>query len=225
MARASTLKSNFTSGVLDPRLKSRADIAHYANGMETGVNITVLPHGGVRRRAGLKYLDEIPSAVAGNMQIAAFSYNSTDQQYLLVFANSRIYFFRNDAIITNINGTGNLYLASPWPVSISRELKWAQTADTMILVHEDYAPRRLVRGVADNLWTLSTITFDYVPQVDYADGSSPSPTSEVQDVTFTGMSVGQQFKLDLEGVITEAITYDTVTATLETRIEDRKSVV
>jgi hypothetical protein len=153
------------------------------------------------------------------MQIAAFSYNSTDQQYLLVFANSRIYFFRNDAIITNINGTGNPYLASPWPVSISRELKWAQTADTMILVHEDYAPRRLVRGVADNLWTLSTITFDYVPQVDYADGSSPSPTSEVQDVTFTGMSVGQQFKLDLEGVITEAITYDTVTATLETRIE------
>lgn len=218
MAKITTYKSNFTSGVLDPRLNARADITHYQNGMQVGDDVVVIPHGGVRRRGGLKHLDEIPTAVAGNMQLAAFSYNSTDDQYLLVFADSRIYFFKNDAMVTNINGSGNPYLASPWPVTVSREIKWAQTADTMILVHEDYAPRLLVRGAADNLWTLSSISFDYVPQIDYNDGSSPAVTAEVQDITFTTFSIGNTFKLDLEGVVTESITYDTNTSATAQRI-------
>lgn len=218
MARITTYKSNFTSGVLDPRLLARADITHYQNGMQTGENVVVVPHGGVRRRGGMLYVDAIPTAVAGDMQLAAFSYNSTDEQYLLVFADSRIYFFKDDAMVTNINGTGNPYLASPWPVTISRRIRWAQTADTMILVHEDYAPRILVRGAADNLWTLASVTFDYVPQIDYDDGSSPSPTSEVQDIVFTGFNIGNTFKLDLENVVTEAITYDTNTSATAQRI-------
>jgi hypothetical protein len=88
----------------------------------------------------------------------------------------------------------------------------------MILVHEDIAPYILVRGASHTDWTLSVLTFDFVPQVDFNDALSPTPTSEVQDVTFTGFNVGNTFKLDLEGVLTEAITYDTVTATLATRM-------
>lgn len=218
MGRATTYKANFTSGVLDPRLLGRADIAHYANGMEVGENIVVMPHGGVRRRPGRKYIATIPAAVAGDLQLIPFSYNSTDQQYLIVLADLRLYFFKDGALITNINGSGNDYLASPWTAAQSRLVKYAQTADTAIMVHEDVSPRKLVRGTADNLWTLSAITFDYVPKVDYNDSLSPAPTSEVQDITFTAFSVGNTFKLDLEGVVTEAITYDTVTATLATRI-------
>lgn len=219
MARVSVFKNNFTSGVLDPRLKSRADIQHYANGVEIGDNMVILPFGGTRRRGGLKYVYEIPAAVAGNGQLMAFSYNSTDVQYLLAFVEQRIYFFRNGAIITNINGSGNDYLVSPYPIAVARFLRTAQTADSMVIVHEDYAPRLLVRGATDATWTLSTITFDFIPQIDFNDASSPAPTSEVQDVTFTTVSVGNQFKLDLEGVVTEAITYDTVTATTANRIQ------
>jgi hypothetical protein len=218
MARISQFKSNLTSGVLDPRLKSRADIQHYANGIEIGDNMVILPFGGARRRGGLPYVYEIPVAVAGNGQLVAFSYNSTDVQYLLAFVEQRIYFFRNGAVIANINGSGNPYLASPYPISVARELRFAQTADAMVIVHPDYAPRLLVRGTSDSLWTLSTITFDFIPQIDYNDATSPTPTSEVQDVTFTGFTTGIQFKLDLEGVITEAITYDTTTASTANRI-------
>lgn len=220
MPRTQTLKSNFTSGVLDPRLKSRSDIVHYHNGIEIGDNVVIMPHGGVRRRPGLRFMYEIPAAVAADtMQTAAFSFNSLEQQYLMVFADLRIYFFKDGAILSNINGSGFDYLVSPWPVAISKEIKWAQSADTMILVHEDYAPRKLVRGATDTSWTLSTITFDFVPKIDYNDALSPAATSEVQDVTFTTFSVGNTFKLDLEGVLTETITYDTVTATTATRMQ------
>lgn len=219
MPRTNTFKSNFTSGVLDPRLRSRSDIQHYANGAQIGDNMVVLPHGGMRRRGGLKYVHEIPAAVGGNGQLAAFSYNSTDVQYLLAFVEQRIYFYRNGALITNINGSGNDYLTSPWPISVARELKWAQTAESMIIVHKDYAPRILTRGGTDATWTLGTATFDAIPQIDYNDASSPTPTSEVQDITFTSFSVGNTFRIDLEGVLSETITYDTVTATTATRIQ------
>jgi len=218
MTRISVFKSNFTSGVLDPRLKSRADIQHYQNGCEIGDNVVVLPFGGCRRRGGMRFVSEIPAAVAGDGQLAAFSYNSTDVQYLLAFVEQRIYFFRNGALITNINGSGNDYLVSPWPITIARQLRFAQTADAMVIVHPDHAPRLLVRGANDSTWTLSTITFDFIPQIDYNDASSPTPTSEVQDVTFTSFSIGNTFKLDLEGVLTEAITYDTDTTAVANRI-------
>ena len=39
MAKITTFKSNFTSGVLDPRLNARADITHYQNGMQVGDDV------------------------------------------------------------------------------------------------------------------------------------------------------------------------------------------
>ena len=215
-----TLKSNFTSGVLDPRMLSRTDLKHYFNGVQLGDNVIIMPHGGTRRRPGSRFMHQIPTADDGaTLQTAAFSFNSTDQQYLLVFADSKIYFYLDGVLLTNINGSGFDYLVSPWPVAISKQLKWAQSADTMIIVHEDHAPRKLVRGATDTSWTLSTLAFDFVPKLDYNDGLSPAPTSEVQDVTFSGFAVGDNFKLDLEGVVTENITYDSVTATLIKRLD------
>lgn len=221
MPKTLAFKCNFSSGVIDPRLQSRLDLSHYENGMDVGDNVRVIPYGGVRRRGGRRHLYTIPSAVGGNGMLAAFSFNSTDQQYLLVFVELRIYFFRNSALITNINGSGNDYLVSPWPIAIARELKWTQSADTMIVVHEDYAPRSLVRGATDATWTLSTITFTRQPKIDYADSLSPAPTSEVQSVVFTGFVTGNTFKLDLENVTSDNITYDSVnTASTAQRIAE-----
>lgn len=44
------------------------------------------------------------------------------------------------------------------------DLNFAQSADTMIFVHEDLAPLKLVRGATDASWTLSTIAFDFIPK-------------------------------------------------------------
>ena len=220
MAQTSLFKNHFTSGALDPRLHSRLDIAHYENGAETLDNVVVMPYGGLRRRGGLRSIYHLPIDTGGNAMLARFAYNSTDQQYLLCFSEQRIYFFRDSEVIDNINGTGLDYLVSPWPVSVARDLKWSQTADTMIIVHEDYSPYKLVRGATDATWTLAAITFDAQPQIDYNDASSPTPVSEVQDITFTTFTTGNTFKLDLENVLTESITYDaSATASTADRIQ------
>ena len=220
MAQTNVFKNNFTSGALDPRLHSRLDIAHYENGAETLDNVVVMPYGGLRRRGGLRSIYHLPIDAGGNAMLARFAYNSTDQQYLLCFSEQRVYFFKDSQVIENINGTGLDYLVSPWPVSVARDLKWSQTADTMIIVHEDYAPYKLVRGATDATWTLAAITFDAQPQIDYNDASSPTPVSEVQDITFTTFTTGNTFKLDLENVLTESITYDaSATASTADRIQ------
>ena len=119
MPQANLFKNNFTSGALDPRLHSRLDISHYANGAETLDNVVVMPYGGLRRRGGLKSIYHLPIDAGGDAMLARFAYNSTDQQYLLCFTDYRIYFFRDAEVIANINGSGLDYLASPWPVSDS----------------------------------------------------------------------------------------------------------
>lgn len=212
MPRANLIKSTFTSGVLDPRLLSRVDTNHYERGLQTGDNVVVTPYGGVRRRGGFKRIDELTSDSGVNVRLIPFSYNSNTDQYVIALTVEggvpRMRFFKNDAIITNINGSGNPYLAAPWAASAFPNLRFAQTADVMVLVDKDYAPRTLVRGTADNLWTITTITFTGIPQVDYNDASSPAPVSEVQTITFAGAPViGNTYKLDLGGVLTELITW------------------
>jgi hypothetical protein len=78
---------------------------------------------------------------------------------------------------------------------------------TMALVHEDYPPRFLVRETTTNLQSFN-VDFDAVPQIDFADATSPSPTSDVQTVTFaSGWTAGDTFQVELEGAKTAAITF------------------
>lgn len=218
MARANLIKSTFTAGVLDPRMMSRTDTTHYERGLQVGDNVVVTPYGGARRRGGLRTIGVLSVDSDISVRAIPFSYNSNTDQYVITFQYlaalgaeaTHIKFFKNDVLISNINGTGKPYmsLAGHWAASAFAGLRYAQTADVMVIVHEDYAPRTLVRGAADNLWTISTITFSDIPQVDYNDALSPTPTSEVQTITFAGgPAIGNTYKIDLEGVLTEAITW------------------
>lgn len=207
MPTANLVKSSFTSGVLDPRLYSRVDIANYERGLQQGTNCVITPFGSIRRRGGLRHIGTL-SGLAAAPRPVAFSINSNAVQYLLLLADNKIYFYRNGALIANINGSGNPYLAAtPWPLSAVAGIRWAQTGDVMIMVHEDYNPRALVNGGADHLWTLTSITFDAIPDIDFNDSLSPTPTSEVQTIVFGSGSAGDTYRLDLEGVLTSAITW------------------
>jgi len=97
---------------------------------------------------------------------------------MFAIVNQRIYIFKNGVLITNINGSGNAYLAASTLTSaILPNLKYAQSADTMIFVHEDLEPLKLVRGANDSSWTLSAIAFTYKPHYAFSiTTSSPSTT-------------------------------------------------
>lgn len=192
------LQSSFNNGVLDDRMAARLDIKQYYQGVLQGENVQFLPQGGARRRPGFEYI----ATPTTNGRLVSFEFN-TDQVYLLCFSNLKVEIYRNDALVDTV--------VTPYVAADLFELDFAQTADTMIIVHEDYAPRTLVRGATDADFTLSTISFNFIPQYDFNDASSPTPVSCVQTVQINGMSPGNQYKLTLEGVDTDIISYLDVT--------------
>lgn len=168
MARFVTMQTNFTSGELDPLLRARIDLkATYNNALEKATNVVCQPQGGITRRSGTRFLLALPNTStesAGNgSRLVPFEF-STNDSYMLCFTHNRMYVFKNGALVTNINASGNDYLALTLPASALNEMCWTQSADTLIVVQEDIAPIKIVRGASDATWTASTLTFDSVPK-------------------------------------------------------------
>ncbi len=165
MSRAVTIQTNFTTGEVDPLLKARIDIQQYYNALDKARNVLVQPQGGVDRRPGLQYIDEIPSAAspANGTLLVPFTF-STTQSYMLLFVNNRMYVYKDKELVTNINGSGNDYLTTTIGSSLLSTMNYTQSVDTLILVHEDMTPFKVVRGASHSTWTISAITFDFVPQ-------------------------------------------------------------
>ena len=164
--RVVSIQTNFSSGELDPLLKGRIDLNQYQNAAETLTNVLVQPQGGVRRRSGLKHLLELPSAAnpQNGTRMVPFEFSVNDS-YMLVFVNQRMYVFKDGALITNINASGNDYLAvTAVTSSVLSTMCWTQSADTLILTQEDMQTQRIVRGATDASWTVSNFPFASYPQ-------------------------------------------------------------
>ena len=163
MPRFVDIQTNFSSGELDPLLRSRIDLAQYNNALAKATNVVVQPQGGIRRRPGLKHIAELPSSAADGVRLVPFEF-SVDDSYMLCFVNERMYVFKDGVQITAINGGANPYLSTSITSAMLSQLNWTQSADTMFIVHPDLAPVRLVRGGTDSSWTISTNTFSNIPK-------------------------------------------------------------
>ena len=192
MARVWSLQSSFNRGELDPRLVGRKDLQAYYAGARDAENVVTLVQGGVRRRNGTEYLD-----TSTDGRIFNFSF-STEVNYCLLFTNLQVEVFKD--------GVSQTTFVSPYTLAQVKELDFIQSADTALLFHSDVQPRKITR-TSDVAWTISTISFDNIPQFDFDDASSPTPTSEIQHINFTNQNEGDRYKISLEGVLTDEITY------------------
>ena len=163
MAKVSISQTSFTSGELDPRLAARHDYDGYYKGAETLTNVVCLGQGGVTRRGGMKYIDTLTDTA---VRYVTFEFNIT-QTYLLVFANTKMYVYKDGVKQTSLNGTSNDYIATPYNATQIKEMSFTQSADTLIMCHKSHAPRSIVRGNSHATWTLSTIVFSYYPTFDF----------------------------------------------------------
>ena len=164
MSRIIQIQNDFTSGEMDPKLRARTDLAQYKSGLSTARNVSIQPQGGAKRRDGTKFLYELDAGAANAVRMAHFEFSVSDS-YMLVFTPGRMYVFKNRVLITNINASGNDYLTvSSLTAAILPEMNWVQSADTVIIVHEDLPPTKIVRGATDADWTASEIEFDFVPK-------------------------------------------------------------
>lgn len=137
MTRIRQVKTNFTSGEVSSDLLGRGDLRAYENGAAALRNLFIYPTGGVTRRAGLRYID----SVAGSGRLIPFEFN-TEQTYLIVLTSNQIDIYLNDAKVST--------LSSPWPTNDISQVAWTQSADTLLLVHPDYKPKKLIRNALGN---------------------------------------------------------------------------
>lgn len=103
------------------------------NGAAKLQNLFIFPTGGITRRDGLRYIDQI----AGFGRLIPFEFN-TQQTYLIVLTDGQIDVYLNDALIST--------LTAPWEEDDIRQVAWTQSADTLLLVHPDYPLKKLLRN-------------------------------------------------------------------------------
>jgi hypothetical protein len=213
MTKYVDIQTNFTSGEIDPLLRARLDINQYKNGASKLTNVLVQPQGGVKRRPGLKHIYEIESSYTpeDGIRLVPFEFSTTDS-YLLMFTAGKMHVVRNGVVVDDINGTGNDYLTiSSLTADMINTMCWTQSADTVILVHEDLQPVKIVRGADHNLWTVSSITFDSTPQYPFSIAySNPAGTITPNEISgtvkitasssvFTSAHEGQYINADPQG--------------------------
>lgn len=138
-------KTNFTAGELSMDMLGRGDLSAYANGAMKLRNVFIAPVGGVSRRAGLRHVDK----ARGPGRLIAFEFN-TEQTYLLVLTDKRVDVYANGAKVAGFD--------SPWSVAQLSQLRWSQTADTLLVVHPDVSPRKVTR-TSHTAWTIAEWAF------------------------------------------------------------------
>jgi len=190
--RVTQFQTNFSVGELDPLLRARTDLSQYQNALEQAQNVIIQPQGGLKRRDGLKFIYNFGGSFT-DFKLIPFEFSVTDS-YLLAFVAGRIYVVKDGVLQTNINGSGNDYLAAPdITAAMLDELQYTQAVDTLILCHEDLQTKRLVRNTDTN-WTLENLPLTNLPKYAYAfDTHAPNfditPSATTGNVTVTASSV------------------------------------
>lgn len=223
MPNTQQLQTNFTSGALDPKLAAREDIKFYFNGLEEIKNMLPLPTGGCQRRAGLEYVDTISHDTSEfdsdgdvHFQVIPFLFSDTEQ-YIMVLGHNgtdgKLWIYLDDELDDNVT--------TPYSAAEVEDVHWTQSLDTLILVHEDYQPRKVVRSGGS--FSISKLSLSNIPQHDFSDGSSPSSQNEKQRIEFSNMSSGDPYDLELEGETTQEIQYENDDATNKDNIKNSLS--
>ena len=181
MPKTRTIQTNGTAGEISPRLIGRVDVSRYANGLRTCENAIPLVHGGLRRRYGLRYLAAAKSNTT-RARLIPFVFSRT-QAFVLEFGDFYVRFF---TAAGQVLSSGSPYeIVSPYPADALDDIRFVQGADTMFLVHPDYAPRKLVR-YSNTSWVLTSAIFE-VPANEEI-GERPNTTLTLGATTGSGVA-------------------------------------
>ena len=155
MARYTQFQTNFSVGEMDPLLRARTDLEQYSNGLESAKNVIIHPQGGATRRPGLRTIDKIyDNPFAQEFKLIPFQFSRTDT-YLLAVQSGFIKVYKNDVFQVSVSATDITAAMVP-------DLKYTQAVDTLIIVHQDMHPKRLVRN-SDVSWTFEDVPLTNIP--------------------------------------------------------------
>ena len=130
-----------------------------------------------------------------------------DRHYLIEFTSENIRAYRTPNILAaDIKPTYSSLSADD-----VQDIRVAQVENVM-LIFGNFEPMRLVNLGTDDDWFLDSVPFVNVPQYDFDDDLSPTPSSEEQVMTLghTGSKQwkkGDRFEVDIEGVLSKSISF------------------
>ena len=214
-------QEGFSVGELDPKMVARIGVEAYYAGARHLTNLMHLPTGAVTRRFGTKYVGTvIPPAF--NVRMEPFEFSEAET-YLTLWSQTFLQIYRasgnwpvggpgEDQILQTIAGVSSI----PYNDAEIPLLRTTQSADTMIITHENHAPRRLVRDTTVQpevfrIYDLSDPGPDLqnplpilsdIPLFNFDDDLSPSPTTAIaqQEIIFLGTWIERVgFKFSLQG--------------------------
>lgn len=161
MPRVAPIVTNFNAGEWSPRLYGRVDLQRYPNAARELRNVLPLVEGAVTKRPGTRFVAQTKSNRSARLLGFEFS---TEQTYMLEFTDLAVRIFRNKARVESPPGTP-VEIVTPWPEATLFELGFVQSADTLYVVHPDYAPRKISRS-SDTSWSISTVDWRDGPYLD-----------------------------------------------------------
>lgn len=155
MGKFNFINNSFTSGEITPRLQGRTDLQQYGNAAKTIKNGVVHPSGGVSRRSGTRFVDDI-----GLCRLIPFVY-SKDESYMIALPLSVIppsvtytilvYTMEKPhsryeviAELSAISGGGTVFSGYSNSLELE-EIQFAQVGDILYLVHPNHEPIAMVR--------------------------------------------------------------------------------
>ena len=163
------IQHNFTHGELDRRLFSAVDLALYYKAAHYLRNVYVRPQGGVKRRHGLIFKNNIGIAPIA-YKLAAFILDEGNE-YILKFTvpNLTIYkdiegVFTEVAILDAPAGYG----AMPYSDTQLPDLQFAQNGNLLIITHPELPPIQRVNGGDDFTWLFTEMVFKNLPSFDFS---------------------------------------------------------
>ena len=213
MARSAPAYSSFTAGEIGPKFEGRTNIEKYREGLADLTNMIVMPSGGVTRRPGTEFLDEVKDSSV-KTRLIPFQFKASDT-YILEFGNQVFRIYRNGALVTS--GGSPVEVVTPYAAADIFDLRFVQSADTMFFTHPSYDVRKLTRTDHD-AWTFSIPIFQggldaakYIENITQADPG-------VITVTGHGFSNGDEIALSGIQGMTEisAANYRVANATANT---------
>jgi hypothetical protein len=160
MATLGYLQSSFAGGLMGRSLAGRTDLDRYPISCRVLMNMMPEAGGPATARPGTRYI--APTRNNNPARLIGFSFNS-EQTYQLEVTGGWIRFCRDGA---QIESGGSPYeIAAPWAEADLQKLRWAQSADQLIVCCEGYAPRVISRA-SDTSWSIATLPFEDGPYLE-----------------------------------------------------------
>ena len=182
MARVTLALTSFVSGEFGNKLTGRTDFEKYQSAAKTLENFLVHPQGAATRRVGTQFIGPVKTASAKS-RLIPFEF-STTQTYVLEFGNNYIRFFKDKGQI--LSGGNPYEISTPYLTAELFDIKFAQSADVMYLVHPNHEVMKLSR-TGHTSWTLTECGFTDGPYL--ATNSTTTTLTPQQAAVGTGKTI------------------------------------